>query len=143
MFGNLAANRPYWVGLARARNMTLSEVAGLSGIEGSALLISGFGAYRTLAREEGLHVLEGVDLPETTSRMTARMLLVPVPPGEMSKARLRQFITEELSRTARATAIVRRYRRGTAPLVRTGDGSWRSGRVEDVLRGDFDIMTAR
>lgn len=131
-----------YCGWARARNMTLAQLADLPGVEGSVLLISGFGAYRTLALEAGLHILEGVEAPETTSRMTARVLLLPVPSGDMSKAALRQYLADGLASTVRTNAIVRRYRRGAAPLVRTGDGSWRSGRVEEVLRGDFDIMTA-
>lgn len=129
-------------GWARARNMALSELTGLSGVEGSALLISGFGAYRTLAREAGLHILEGVDAKETTSRMTARVLLVTIPPGDLSKAAMRRYLADEFAKVARANTIVRRYRRGSAPLVRAGDGSWRSGRLEEVLRGDFDIMAA-
>jgi ATP-dependent Clp protease ATP-binding subunit ClpC len=37
---------------------------------------------------------------------------------------------------------VRRYRRKPSPLVRNADGSWRSGRLDLVLRGDFDLLAA-
>jgi hypothetical protein len=40
------------------------------------------------------------------------------------------------------SVIVRRYRGEPSPLVRNGDGSWRSGRLAAVLRGDFDLLTA-
>jgi len=39
-------------------------------------------------------------------------------------------------------AVVRRYRGEPAPLVRSGDGSWRSGRLDAVLRGNFDLLGA-
>jgi hypothetical protein len=37
---------------------------------------------------------------------------------------------------------VRRYRGEPAPLVRSGDGSWRTGKLDAVLRGDFDLLMA-
>jgi len=40
----------------------------------------------------------------------------------------------------RSTNVVRRYRKGATPLVRNGDGSIRSGKVEGVLRGNFDLL---
>jgi len=39
-------------------------------------------------------------------------------------------------------AVVRRYRRGPAPLVRDMNGSWRSGKLDAVLGGDFDLIAA-
>jgi hypothetical protein len=38
--------------------------------------------------------------------------------------------------------IVRHCRAKPAPLVRSGDGSWRSGRPDTVRRGDFDVLAA-
>ena len=40
------------------------------------------------------------------------------------------------------SAVVRRYRGEPSPLVRSGDGSWRTGRLDAVLRGDFDLIGA-
>jgi ATP-dependent Clp protease ATP-binding subunit ClpC len=45
-------------------------------------------------------------------------------------------------RAPRANAVVRRYRGEPSPLVRSGDGNWRSGRLDAVLRGDFDLLAA-
>jgi hypothetical protein len=39
------------------------------------------------------------------------------------------------------TAIVRRYRAQPSPLVRDALAGWRSGRLDQVLGGDFDLMT--
>ncbi len=36
---------------------------------------------------------------------------------------------------------VRRYRRGPSPLVRDSARSWRTGRLDRVLEGDFDLIT--
>ena len=35
---------------------------------------------------------------------------------------------------------MRRYRAGAAPLVRDLKASWRGGRLEAVLAGDFDLI---
>ena len=40
-------------------------------------------------------------------------------------------------------AVVRRYRSDPSPLVRNMNGSWRSGRLDAVLGGDFDLIAAR
>jgi ATP-dependent Clp protease ATP-binding subunit ClpC len=37
---------------------------------------------------------------------------------------------------------VRRYRSEPSPLVRSMNGSWRTGRLDAVLRGDFDLIGA-
>jgi ATP-dependent Clp protease ATP-binding subunit ClpC len=47
-----------------------------------------------------------------------------------------------LSRASDSSVIVRRYRSGTSPLVRDLKGAWRSGRLDDVLAGDFDLIGA-
>jgi ATP-dependent Clp protease ATP-binding subunit ClpC len=40
-----------------------------------------------------------------------------------------------------ATAIVvRRYRIGPSPLVRDSVRNWRTGRLDRVLAGEFDVM---
>ena len=43
---------------------------------------------------------------------------------------------------ATTNAVVRRYREGPAPLVRDIASGWRSGRLDAVLGGDFDLMKA-
>ena len=125
---------------ARNRNMNSAEIDGVPGISAPALLVAGFGAHRTLSREVGLHVLEGGEPANASGRITARVLLATLPLGNLSKATIRQGLADAFGKAARPAAIVRRYRRSPAPLVRNADGSWRSGKVEDVLRGDFDVL---
>ena len=40
------------------------------------------------------------------------------------------------------SVIIRRYREGPAPMVRDVASGWRSGRLDAVLGGDFDLMGA-
>jgi hypothetical protein len=124
---------------ARNRNMSTSEIDSIPGIESTALLVGGFGAHRALAREVGLHILEKTE--GGSSRLTAQVLIATLPLGNASKPELRQSLALAFgSKAKRGTNIVRRYRRGATPLVRNGDGSIRSGKVEDVLRGNFDLF---
>jgi ATP-dependent Clp protease ATP-binding subunit ClpC len=51
----------------------------------------------------------------------------------------------ELAREALASvnvpgAVVRRYREKPSPLVRDSVRDWRTGRLERVLGGEFDLM---
>jgi ATP-dependent Clp protease ATP-binding subunit ClpC len=48
-----------------------------------------------------------------------------------------------LKRTEGAPAVVRRYREEPSPLVRDSVRGWRTGRLERVLDGDFDLITER
>ena len=126
-------------GWAVNRHMQLSELAGEAGRQ-PWLLISGFGAHRLLAQEVGLHVLEDDD--QDARRATARVSLAVTPLGDVSRDRLRRALAAAFDAAPPQLSIVRRYRRGPAPLVRNMNGSWRSGRLDAVLRGDFDLIAA-
>jgi ATP-dependent Clp protease ATP-binding subunit ClpC len=39
-------------------------------------------------------------------------------------------------------SVVRRYRREPSPPVRDASRGWRTGNLEQVLAGDFDLITA-
>jgi len=87
--------------------------------------VSGFAALRTLAPEDGLHVLE-----------------IPDGRGGYDRRRVRVTVTAEGAdepAAARAT-IVRRYRERPTPLVRDAVRGWRTGRLESVLSGGFDLI---
>ncbi len=75
-----------------------------------------------------------------SGRLTAQVLIATLPLGNVSKAEIRQSLAASFGKAKRATNIVRRYRRAPTPLVRNGDGTLRSGKVEDVLRGNFDLF---
>jgi len=107
--------------------------------------VSGFAAWRMLAGETGIHVLE---LPEGTGhafrRAAARVRVVPQPgvpagpTGALAQAR------ETLSGATAADenlAMVRHYRREPSPLVRDAAHGWRTGHLDRVLAGDFDLRT--
>ena len=86
--------------------------------------VTGFGALRTLRPEAGLHVLE-----------------VPDGRGGYDRRRVRVTVTPEAPGTpASSTKIVRRYRERPTPLVRDSVRNWRTGRLDTVLAGAFDLI---
>ena len=56
-------------------------------------------------------------------------------------ARARNLVLKALEQSPRPATLVRRYR-DAPPLVRNADGKWRTGRLDLVLGGDFDLMQA-
>jgi ATP-dependent Clp protease ATP-binding subunit ClpC len=132
--------REMYRGWSNNRHMQLSEMpSGASG-EPPVLLITGFGAHRVLKRECGLHVLELTDSHNGANRATARVRLAITPLGDVPAAKLPSALVKAFGEAPPLSAVVRRYRREPSPLVRSGDGSWRSGRLDAVLRGDFDLL---
>ncbi len=126
-------------GWAAARNMQLSEVPGRAK-EAPILLISGFGAHRALAREAGLHVLETPEGDRAVERVTARVRIAAAPPGQVPPNKLRPALTSAFAQSGASNTLIRRYRGGASPLVRDVASGWRSGRLDAVLRGDFDLI---
>jgi ATP-dependent Clp protease ATP-binding subunit ClpC len=130
-------------GWSRKRNMQLTEMpADSPEAKGPLplLLISGFGAHRILAPERGLHVLELAD-DKAPARAAARVRVAAAPLGDLSGSKLRAALKKELFE-GQPNSIVRRYRDDAAPLVRDLAGGWRSGRLDAVLAGDFDLIAA-
>ena len=87
--------------------------------------VSGFGAHTILANEAGLHVLE---IP-SNGRIERR------------NARVRVAVTREELQNGADMVVVRRYREEPSPLVRDSVRQWRSGRIDLVLGGNFDVMS--
>ncbi len=108
------------------------------------LAVGGFGSHTILATEDGLHVLETpAERGRGFDRARAHVAVVPQlgDPGDGSAAALRRGADEALARRDRAEPrIVRRYRTEPSPLVRDGVRGWRTGRIERVLGGEFDVM---
>jgi ATP-dependent Clp protease ATP-binding subunit ClpC len=125
-------------GWAQRRHMQLHEIKGRSPGDPVILQIAGFGAFRTLAGEAGLHVLERED---GERRVVARVSVVAGSLEDPPKADAYRQLSALLSGTAPG-AIVRRYREHPSPLVRDSRQGWRTGRLDTVLRGDFDFMGA-
>jgi ATP-dependent Clp protease ATP-binding subunit ClpC len=103
------------------------------------LIVSGFGAHAVLSQEVGLHVLESdVGGPRggvVVNRVVARVRVAPTT-GAAADA-----LTQALAAEPPSAFVVRRYRFEPSPLVRDARRGWRSGRVRDVMRGDFDLFS--
>ena len=125
---------------ADKRRMHISDVASRSkDKETPILLISGFGAHRVLVPEAGLHVFEPFE--GSGNRVTARVRLAVVPLGDVPAAKERRLVIEAIDEAPRPNKVVRRYRE-EPPLVRDAAGQWRSGRLDLVLGGAFDLLQA-
>jgi ATP-dependent Clp protease ATP-binding subunit ClpC len=122
-------------GWARKRRMQLQPI----GAERGALIVSGFGAYRTLNAEAGLHVFESDAPVEGSARVTCRVRVIPVP-VETDLTEDPSALPGLLARAPSIASVVRRYRREPSPLVRDARRGWRSGHLDLVLAGDFDLI---
>lgn len=123
MYGQWAAQR--------RMPMAARELGG-----GKAYVISGFGVHRVLAREAGLHVLES----EETRRSVARVRVAPLQSAQSAADVAASVLEKALAAQPAPTAIVRRYRIEPSPLVRDAERGWRTGRLDDVLGGNFDLF---
>ncbi|HEY8469779.1 MAG TPA: AAA family ATPase [Longimicrobiales bacterium] len=159
-----------WAKKRRMRLEVLEESAGGGEPYRLLLAISGFGAFTILEPEAGYHVLEVPDEGRTRrARVLVRVAPQPEEPppagrGGPREQALRAFSREKREdggRDARAArdareggarqgvgsgegregrVIVRRYRERPSPLVRDSVRGWRTGRLDRVLGGDFDLM---
>ena len=108
------------------------------------LAVSGLGCGEILRAESGVHVLEHVDEERDGSPVVDRDQVHVVVVARPSHAGSRSDDVVHAARTAIAGAeapsvIVRRYRPGKAPLVRDSVREYRTGRLDRVLAGDFDL----
>ena len=131
-----------WGRKRRMRVQVLRDGHGEGDAQLAVLAIGGFGAHGILQREAGLHVMEVPDAEEAFQRLTARVRIAPQPaqprPVAQSEA---DFALRCLTSQAVSNTIVRRYRRLPSPLVRDAIAGWRTGRLDQVLGGDFDLIT--
>ncbi len=106
--------------------------------------MSGFGAYTILRPEAGLHVMETPQDEKSFNRAKAvvRVVAQPDEPAGHGEGALRRQAERALDSDANAPqAIVRRYREEPSPLVRDSARGWRTGKIERVLGGDFDLLS--
>ena len=107
------------------------------------LAVSGFGAYSILSGERGLHLLEApADDSRRVHKVAARVRVAPQPesPPRHGESPVRQAHDLLTSQGEEHLAIVRRYREQPSPLVRDIARGWRTGRLDRVLDGDFDLF---
>ncbi len=124
-----------YVAWAERRNMRIETLEQDAERCRARFAVSGFGAYRLLAAEHGLHTLEqdATDIDGGTQRFSVSMRVAHDPPG---RARPMLQDADEEPR------VCRRYRAAPSPLVRDTVRGWRSGRLDRVLAGEFDVMRA-
>ncbi|HEY2229105.1 MAG TPA: hypothetical protein VGI22_15505 [Xanthobacteraceae bacterium] len=75
-------------------------------------------------------MLELAEAQNSASRATARVRLAVTPLDDVPPARLAAALLKAFGQAPQSSTVVRRYRRQPSPLVRSGDGSWRSGRLD-------------
>ncbi|HEY9403030.1 MAG TPA: AAA family ATPase [Pyrinomonadaceae bacterium] len=105
--------------------------------------ISGFAAYSLLHVETGLHVLETPQDEKSfnRARVHVRVVAQPDEPAGREADALRKQAERVLAADANGSQqIVRRYREEPSPLVRDSVRGWRTGKLERVLEGHFDLM---
>ncbi|GGF24692.1 hypothetical protein GCM10011611_33430 [Aliidongia dinghuensis] len=127
---------------AEKRRMQLQELGPRTGKAAPILLVTGFGAFRTLSAESGLHVLEDDQGADSARRITARVTVVAGPDQDLPATDAFAAAAQLLATSPATSTIVRRYREDPAPLVRDIASGWRSGRLAAVLGGDFDLIGA-
>jgi ATP-dependent Clp protease ATP-binding subunit ClpC len=129
---------------ARRRGM---HVARLAAETGHLLAVSGIGAYQILAPETGLHVLESPHDPtprgdKSFDRIAVSVAVAPGAPASPAADAV-ELARRALDSVPPPTVIVRRYRTEPSPLVRDTVRDWRTGRLDRVLAGEFDVITER
>jgi ATP-dependent Clp protease ATP-binding subunit ClpC len=90
-----------------------------------------------------LHVFELPDTDGSFLRQSARVRAMPQPfkprPVLQSEADFARACLANVQPSV--NNIVRRYREQPSPLVRDSVSGWRTGRLDQVLGGDFDLIS--
>ena len=126
---------------ARARGMRLRNLDAGSGRYDALFLVSGFGSHGLLDPESGLHVFERPAGETRFERIRARVQVAPVPTrGAADKPDIENDAAAILDADKSGqVVIVRRYRQEPSPLARDGVRNWRTGRLDFVFDGNFDV----
>jgi ATP-dependent Clp protease ATP-binding subunit ClpC len=102
------------------------------------LAVSGLGAHTILKHEAGIHVLELPRDRRSFARVNVHVAVAPRPLGS-SNGDLQEESRRALAACPPPSTVLRRYRREPSPLVRDASG-WRTGRIDQVLAGEFDTL---
>ena len=131
----LAAMYERW---AASRGMRFDRIESVDG--GLVAGVVGLAAFTILAGEAGLHVLETPVSGQGYDRVSVRVTVAPRPFGLAAFGDVREAAGRALRSAAQDQTVVRRYRRDPSPLVRDAVRGWRTGRIDRVLAGDFDVV---
>jgi ATP-dependent Clp protease ATP-binding subunit ClpC len=132
-----------WAKKRRMRTMVLHEMRDEVRKECQFMAaVSGFGSYSILQGEIGLHVLEIPRTQKTYHKYNVHVHICPQPekPAQNKEILLNQATQEFLNQSDTGARIVRHYRIEPSPLIRDNIRKWRTGRIDRVLDGDFDLM---
>jgi ATP-dependent Clp protease ATP-binding subunit ClpC len=134
----IAAMYEAWAG---ARGMQTERLDAAPGRR--VVAVSGLGCWQILHHEAGLHVLEHAtaDNGHTSDRETARVTVAPRDTRPIADgSRLADAARTALDSAPVANVVVRRYLSGPSPLVRDSVRGYRTGNLEQVLAGAFDLF---
>jgi ATP-dependent Clp protease ATP-binding subunit ClpC len=135
--------RDMYIGWARRRHMRFKILLDRLGQSPGhcVLAVSGFGAFRILQGEAGLHVLESPQRERWLGRhpVTVRVAAQPDTPA-LGDRDLVEQAENAFGSTESGRSVVRSYRENPSPLVRDHARGWRTGRLETVLAGNFDLF---
>jgi ATP-dependent Clp protease ATP-binding subunit ClpC len=122
---------------ARKRKMRVEEIGRLDRNE-IGLAVSGWAAYKILQDETGLHLWEEPQSAGSFDRYRCRVDVVQQSQGDGD---LQQRARNAFSQIRNSNVqIVRRYRAQPSPLVRDAIKSWRSGNLQRIMQGDWDLI---
>ena len=137
-----------WGKRRKMRILVLEDRPCRSGRGRSLLLgVSGYAAHDILAPETGLHIWEHPDRWGSKSSTQARVLVRVAPlPDDRPIDGVADWLAAAhgvmAGSSPGAPAIVRIYREQPDPLVKDRIRGWRTGRLDRVLDGDFDLLGA-
>lgn len=103
--------------------------------------VSGYASFSLLKPERGLHIWEIARPERRPQRATVRVRVAPqsaIPVGR--KEQVPAEARKALAADKETPAIVRHYQEMPSPLVRDSASGWRSGRLDRVLAGEFDLL---
>ena len=137
-----------WGQRRKLKVLVLEDIPRRTGRPRTLLLgVSGYAAFDILAPEAGLHVWEEPTPGRSRASLQHKALVrvVPLPddaPADGAHQWLQAGRAAMKAAPAGAPAVVRIYRERPDPLVKDRGRGWRTGRLDRVLAGDFDLLGA-
>ncbi|HYE14879.1 MAG TPA: PCRF domain-containing protein, partial [Pyrinomonadaceae bacterium] len=152
----LASMYRRWAERRRMRFEMLDESGGVDESDNGAaaageyralMAVSGYAAFTILRPESGFHVFETPQDEKgfSRARVLVRVVGQPEEPaghgeGALRRQAERALAEDDACAQQQQHAVVRRYREEPSPLVRDSARGWRTGKIERVLEGDFDLI---
>ncbi len=122
---------------ARRRGAKATPLEAPMSVRARVLYVEGLGAFDALSGEGGLHVSESRHDGRTERLGVVRVTVTP-----WAEASAPSADGAQAGRPGAEVAVIRRYQSEPTPLVRDIRAGWRTGRIDRVLGGDFDLFAA-